>query len=75
MLREFIVLLRAVTVSAAAAILGAAMLAACGVKGPLKLPPPQPAATAAGVTAPETKSDGAAEAPAAPAPKPAETRP
>jgi predicted small lipoprotein YifL len=77
MLRQFIARFRNVAVvSVAAATLGIATLTACGVKGPLKLPPPTPAATGAGVSSPETPPAAATtERPAASAPKPPETKP
>lgn len=75
MLRQFIARFRNVAVvSLAAAILGIATLTACGVKGPLKLPPPTPAAT--GASSPATPPAAATtEAPAASAPKAPETKP
>jgi len=75
MLRQFISRFRNVAVvSVAAAALGAATLTGCGVKGPLKLPPPTPAAT--GASAPETAPAAATtEPPAAAAPKTGETKP
>jgi len=70
MLRQFIVRFRNVAVvSAAAGALGVAALAACGVKGPLKLPEPAPAAT--GAPSPETPPAAATTAPTA---KPPETK-
>lgn len=65
MLREFLVAQRRTAVAAAMVVaLGAAPLAACGIKGPLK---PPPATTPAGAKTP-------ADPPAAPA-QPAEPKP
>ena len=79
MLRQFIARFRNVAVvSVAAAALGIATLTACGVKGPLKLPPPTPAATGAGAgeSSPATPPAAATtEPPAASAPKAPETKP
>jgi len=74
MLREFAATLRSLAVAGAALpaagalalLLVAAPLAGCGIKGPLRLPPPAAAAPAA--PAPETP---AAAAPPAPATDPA----
>jgi predicted small lipoprotein YifL len=68
MLRDFIAKIRRVAIGlAVAAALGVAPLTACGVKGPLKLPPPP--SPAAGMPS--------SEPPAAPtaAPQPAERKP
>ena len=77
MLRQFIARFRNVAVvSVAATALGIAPLTACGVKGPLKLPPPTPAATGAGASSPATPPAAATtEPPAASAPKAPETKP
>jgi len=67
MLREFSARIRRAAIGlAVAAAIGVAPLAACGVKGPLKLPPP-PAAEAG---APSSEPPAApAEAPAPPLPE------
>ena len=77
MLRQFIARLRNVAVvSVTATTLGVAPLVACGVKGPLKLPPPAPAAVGAGAPSPEARPPAATtDPPAASTPKPAETKP
>jgi predicted small lipoprotein YifL len=77
MLRQFIARFRHVAVvSVAATTLGIAALAACGVKGPLKLPPPTPAAAGADAASPATPPAAATtEPPAASTPKPPETKP
>ena len=72
MLRQFIARFRNLAVLfVATTTLGVAPLVACGVKGPLKLPSPTPAAGA-----PEARPAAAPTDPAAaPTPKPAEPRP
>jgi len=66
MLREFLDTHRRVAIAAAAVIaIGAAPLAACGIKGPLK---PPPASAPAGTTQP-------AESAVTPAPQPADGKP
>jgi hypothetical protein len=74
MLRDFITRIRSVaTAFAVAAAIGVAPLSACGVKGPLKLPPPPlPAAVAPSSEPPVAP---AAPPPAAPAPQPPERKP
>jgi len=74
MLRDFPASLRALAravVLAAAVAIGAAPLAACGVKGPLK-PPPAPAAAPASQTPAKPPTEPAA---AAPDPQPTERKP
>ena len=77
MLRQFITRFRNVAVvSVTATTLGVAPLVACGVKGPLKLPPPVPAATGTGGSSPEAPPPAAPTDPAAASTrKPAETKP
>jgi predicted small lipoprotein YifL len=73
MLRDFIARFRMVAAAFVAAAVSIAPLSSCGVTGPLK-PPPKPAP----VSAPEAQPAQTApstESPAAPAPKPPETRP
>jgi|KBSSwiStaDraftv2_1062776.scaffolds.fasta_scaffold82350_5 predicted small lipoprotein YifL len=68
MLRDFIAGVRNVVIAGAIAI---APLSACGVKGPLKLPP----APAAGSKAPESPAAPAQETPADAVPQPPAARP
>jgi predicted small lipoprotein YifL len=81
MLRQFIARFRnAAVVSVAAATLGITSLAACGVKGPLKLPPaspatPTPTGTDATGSAAETPPAATTEPLAPSAPKTPETKP
>ena len=72
MLRQFIVRIRQIAVAFVAAAACVGLLSSCGVKGPLKLPPPP--ASGAGVPAPDAPPAPSAEPAAAP-PKPAEPRP
>jgi len=74
MLREFSARIRRAAIGlAVAAAIGVAPLSACGVKGPLKLPPPPlPAAV---VPSSEPPVAPAAPPPAAPAPQPPERKP
>ena len=71
MLRDFIARFRMVAAAFAAAAVGLATLSACGVKGPLKLPP----APAAAATSPGAQPAASTESPAASPPKAQETRP
>jgi predicted small lipoprotein YifL len=72
MLRDFIARFRMVAAAFVAAAVSVAPLGACGVKGPLKLPPP---AAAAGAPAPAAQPAASTESPAASPPKAQETRP
>jgi len=74
MVRDFIVRVRgAAIVFAVAAAIGVAPLAACGVKGPLKLPAPaSPATGAPSSEPPEAATPGPT---ASPAPQPPERKP
>jgi predicted small lipoprotein YifL len=74
MVRDFIARIRHVAIgSAVVAAIGVVPLAACGVKGPLKLPsPPSPAAGAPSSDPPEASP---AAPTAAPAPQPPERKP
>ncbi len=73
MLRDFKAEIRSVAIAAATlAALGIAPLSACGVKGPLKLPP-QPAATprpSEAPAAPVQQTPAEADAPQPPATRP-----
>jgi predicted small lipoprotein YifL len=74
MLREFSVRFRRAAIGlAVAAAVGAAPLAACGVKGPLKLPSPPAPAASAPVSEPPAAADAAPTT--APAPQLPERKP
>jgi predicted small lipoprotein YifL len=75
MLRDFIARIRVVAVALVAAAAGFALLASCGVKGPLKLPPASASTPAAGVPAPEAQPAQTVPSGDTSAPKPPETRP
>ena len=82
MLRQFIARFRSIAVvCVAATTLAIASLTACGVKGPLKLPPATPAATGtgagtgAGGSTPEAQPAAATAASDESAPKTPETKP
>lgn len=77
MLRDFNARIRKVAIAVVAAAVCIMPLFACGVKGPLKLPPPAGAAAAAGAGAstPDAQSAPTPETPATSAPKPPDTRP
>jgi predicted small lipoprotein YifL len=67
MLREIVARLRSVAVVAAAGF-GVALLSACGVKGPLTLPPKPPPATATPSSEPPTAPAATPSDTAAPRP-------
>jgi predicted small lipoprotein YifL len=74
MLRDFSARIRRAAIGlAVAAALGIVPLAACGVKGALKLP--SPPATAPGTPSSELPEASSAARPAAPVPQPSERKP
>ena len=75
MLRDFIARIRVVAVAFVAVAAGLALLASCGVKGPLKLPPAPASAPATGAPAPEAQPAQTGPSDDSSAPKPPETRP